>query len=245
MSKKIVTFTATGIGKNQLTYPMQRINETTIPTNISIDITTIIRSNVPTTKQPNYNYGELLGGGFYLRPDINDPDFKGYKIFKSFNSKCYKEYSVKKPPKNKYLLTIAYRPTSTRNVQKVAYDLAATGTRLSGKCTGGFTMGTTINIKTNRSSSGSVDITGSSIEISTVRKAFLLDKNCYKSLIVPFTDEYLVHADLLETIIGKAWLSENWKQYVMFLKQFGSHIAVKAMGIDMQQWRFAKTSVYL
>ena len=223
--------------KNQLTYPSERTNNTIKPTNIPTNITTNTPTNIPTTKQPNYHYDQLLGGGFFLpTTDINDPASNGFKIFRTFSYACYKGHPVKETQEKKH----QYHST------QMFYDSVATGTGLSSKLTGEFTMGTTLNIKTNSLSSGSVDIAGSSLEVSTVVKTLFLDENCYKSLTVPFTDEFMKQFDSLTPIIDKPWLPKGWKQYDTFLKQFGSHFVVRVtLGAYVQQWTFAKkTSHY-
>lgn len=197
--------------KNQLTYPSERTNNTIKPTNIPTNITTNTPTNIPTTKQPDYHYDQLLGGGFFLpTTDINDPASNGFKIFRTFSDTCYKGHPVKETQEKKH----QYHNT------QMFYDSVATGTGLSAKLTGEFTMGTTLNIKTSSLSSGSVDIAGSSLEVSTVVKTLFLDENCYKSLTVPFTDEFMKQFDSLTPIIDKPWLPKGWKQYDTFLKQF-------------------------
>ena len=108
---------------------------------------------------------------------------------------------------------------------------------------GKFTMGVTLNRKTNFLSSGSIEIKGMSIDIATHVKSLFLDESCFKNTKTEFTDEFMKFFDSLPVIVNQPWLSVSWQQYDTFLKTFGSHFVVQVLfGASVRQWTFAKSS---
>ena len=180
-------------------------------------------------------FREMSGGSFYLPEiDIYNPGSNGVKIFKPFAKECYKgveEMKVTKEFESMYSSTSEF------------YNAVATEGGISSLLKGKFTMGITLEMKTNSLSSGSIETKGMSIDIATHVKSLFLDENCFKSSKTEFTDDFMKLFDSLPVIINKPWLSVSWEPYDTFFKTFGSHFIVRVLfGASVRQWTFAKST---
>lgn len=217
----IIIFTHKGKNTNII----YNSNKAEVPNNISI----------PDNKLIDDRFREIFGGSFYLPEiDIYNPGSNGVKIFKPFATECYKDVQEMKVTQE---FETMYSSTPE------FYNSVAREVGISPLLKGKFTMGVTLNKMTNFLSSGSVQIKGMSIEISTYVKSTFLDENCFKSSKTEFTDDFMKLFDSLPVIIDQPWLSVSWQQYDTFLKTFGSHFVVRVLfGSSVRQWTFAKSS---
>ena len=192
-------------------------------------------SDHPKKNKSQESVPQQLGVSFYLpSTDIYDPVSNGLNIFNSFPEGCYKE--IQEGQKSK---EIDYQYSDINDI----YDSIATDTSISSALKGKFTMGVTLNIKTNLLSSGSVDVAGISIGAATHVKRFLLAQDCFKSAITSFNDKFMKDFNSLPVIIDKPWSRKSWKDYDMLLRKFGSHVIVQVLlGASVRQWTFAKSS---
>ena len=175
---------------------------------------------------------EILGRSFYL-PDIDiyNPKSNGFKVFRSIKPSCYKSKELRETKEQK---------TYYSNTQEFYKFLGAYG-GLSGSIRGKFTMGVTLEAKAEKSSGGSVDVNGMSVEKYSLVKSLFLDENCFKNSEVEFTNDFMKAFDSLPLTINKPWLVHSWRHYRWFLKKFGSHFTVQLhLGASVRQWTFAK-----
>ena len=192
-------------------------------------------SDHPKQNKSQESVPQQLGASFYLpSTDIYDPASNGFKIFKSFPKGCYKE--IQEGQKSK---EIDYQYSDINDI----YDSIATDTSISSALKGKFTMGVTLNIKTNLLSSGSADVAGISIGATKHVKSFFFDQDCFKSANTSFSDEFMKDFNSLPIIIDKPWSKKSWQDYDMLLRKFGSHVIVQVLlGASVRQWTFAKSS---
>ena len=101
------------------------------------------------------------------------------KIFKAFPNHCF--------------ITTDLRLTTTKadtykNTESF-YKKVSSDTNIHLSIAALFTMGATLNVKTNALTAGEKDVMGSSIEILTHTRSISLDENCYKSQSSPLTED--------------------------------------------------------
>ena len=102
-------------------------------------------------------------------------------------------------------------------------------------------MGLTLSSASKSMSSGSVNVTGTSINLRTLKDYYQISKDCLNR--ETFSKEFEEDFEKLPTKIEDPSKSSDWGDYDTFLKKYGSHI-LKAVhrGSRMVQWTFAKTS---
>ena len=177
---------------------------------------------------------DLLGASFYLpSTDIFDPGSSGFKIFKPFTESCYTEIPMRETKEIEHQFSKTYK----------FYTSLSLDTGISALLNGPFTMGATLNLKSDGISSGFVEVNGMFVEIATHVKSSYLNKNCYETPTIEFTDDFMNSFDLLPVQINEPWLSQSWEQYETFLNEYGSHFLVEVLfGASVRQWTFAKLS---
>ena len=175
-----------------------------------------------------------VGKGFYLPDkDIFSPLLGGNDIFKKIDGSCYKwkEQGITLKERS------AYENTHT------FYHKISSNSHLSVDLVGKYTMGATLNVKTQSISSGETNIKGESLNIGTYVNASYIDESCFKSSESQLTDDLISMFDSLPLTITNPWLLTSWQHYETFLKTFGSHFVTKSdLGIAVRQWTFAKSS---
>ena len=177
-----------------------------------------------------------LGQSFHLPDtDIINPFLEGYHIFKPFDRSCYRW--------EKQRVTVDQR--STFENTESFYKHISTGSKLSVKLTGKYTMGMTLSVKTKSISSGIVDIKGTSIHVYTYANTSYLNDDCFKSSKSQLTDDVMNMFDSLELNIIDPWKANSWTHYDTFLKTFGSHLVTKTyLGATARQWTFSKATAH-
>ena len=165
--------------------------------------------------------------------DIYSPILNGMNIFKPFPNSCFKSQGLRitRTKVDNYINTQSF-------YRKVTSD-----TNVALSIAGRFTMGVTLNVKTDSMTAGRKEVMGSSIEILTHTRSIFLDENCYKGPSSLLTDNILKVFDDLPETISKPWLSRSWWQYELFFKRFGTHFRTEVlMGSSLRQWTFATFS---
>ena len=177
--------------------------------------------------------GNVFTSQYLHDTDIYNPTMKGMKIFKPFPNSCFKsqELRITKTKVDNYINSKSF------------YHKVASDTKVDLSIADRFTMGATLNVKTESLSAGKKDVMGSSIEILTHTRSISLDENCYKSSSSSLTNDVLEAFDALPEIISKPWLGRSWLQYDLFFERFGTHFRTEVlMGSSLRQWSFAVSS---
>ena len=174
-----------------------------------------------------------VGKSLYLpKQDLMNPNFDGKNIFQHFDENCY--ISV---------------DTDRRTVEKRSYfhdtedfyKKISTDSGVDAKLQGSYTMGATLNTKTQSLSSGSVDVSGTTINIWTYVASTSLNPKCYKGSGIQLNGDLIEQLDSLPSKIDKPELESSWIQYDNFLKIYGTHLVSKVnYGAKITQWTFAK-----
>lgn len=163
--------------------------------------------------------------------DIYRETLNGMKIFKPFKNHCF--------------ISTNLRLTKTKvdtyaNAQSF-YEKTSSDTNIDASIAGRFTMGATLNVKTDQMTAGEKDVMGSSIEILTHTRSIALDENCYKNpSLSSLTDDILKEFDDLPENIREPWLHISWERYDRFFEKFGTHLRTEVLlGSSLRQWTFA------
>ena len=176
--------------------------------------------------------GNVFTSVYLPGKDIYSTTMNGMKIFKPFKNNCF--------------ITTDLRRSSSKyndysNTQAV-YHKISSETNVGLAIAGRFTMGATLNAKTESLSAGKKNVMGSSIEIFTHTRSIALDENCYKSSS-ELTDDILKDFDDLPENLYKPWLPDSWQIYDRFFKKFGTHLRTEVlMGSSVRQWNFVESS---
>ncbi|XP_066931927.1 DELTA-alicitoxin-Pse2b-like [Clytia hemisphaerica] len=166
--------------------------------------------------------------------DIYNPTLNGIKIFKRFENHCYISTN----------LHLTQTKLNTYRDTQSFYHKISSDTNIDLSIAGRFTMGFTLNAKTDALTAGEKDVMGSSAEIFTYTRAVTLDENCYMNPSSgSFTDDILKDFDDLPEVIKSPWLARNWDQYDRFFRKFGTHLRTEVLlGSSYRQWNFAESS---
>ena len=121
------------------------------------------------------------------------------------------------------------------------YKSMSDASSISASLVGPFTMGASLSSASKSMSSGSVKVTGTSINLHTLKDYYQISKDCLNR--ETFSKEFEEDFKKLPTKIEDPSKSSDWGDYDTFLKKYGSHI-LKAVhrGSRMMQWTFAKES---
>ena len=173
-----------------------------------------------------------LGRSLFLpNQDILNPNFDGKPIFETFKEDCYLSRKESRTEETR----------SRFHNTETFYKRLATVSGISAGLRGPYTMGVTLDIKTQDLSSGSVDVMGTSINIWTHVSSTELDPKCYKGPGSQIDDDLIKHLDNLPSEIAKPEYESSWIDYHIFLKTYGTHFVVKVHhGARITQWSFAK-----
>ena len=174
-----------------------------------------------------------VGKSMYMpKQDILNPNFDGRAIFQHFDDDCY--ISVDQDRR-----TVEKR--STFHNTDTFYKKNSTDSNVDVKLQGFYTMGATLNVKTQSVSSGSVDVSGTSINIWTYVASTTSDPKCYNGSSSQLHRDLIKQLDSLPSKIEKPDLESSWIQYENFLKTYGTHLVSKVnYGAKITQWTFAK-----
>ena len=174
-----------------------------------------------------------LGRSMFLpRQDIVNPTFDGKDIFEAFDPACFRITPEDKQTTEK---RSSFRDTNT------FYKKIATDSGISAHLQGPYTMGTTLNIKTQYLSSETNDISGTSIDIWIHVSSTSLEPKCYRGPQSKLDRELIKHLNSLPVDIRNPELASSWIQYENFLKTYGTHLVSEIhYGARMTQWTFAK-----
>ena len=119
------------------------------------------------------------------------------------------------------------------------YSSMAVSSSISASLKGKFTMGFSLSSASKSTSSGSVDVAGSSINVYTLTDYYEISKNCLNN--VQFSKEFEKDFGRLPTAIKDPYKRSSWVDYDTFLKKYGSHVLKTVhRGSRMVQWTFAK-----
>lgn len=179
----------------------------------------------------------VLGLGYYLpTTNVLDTLTGGTTIFESFDPSCFETINDTKISEN----TMSYYMDTSS-----FYSSISTATGLSGDISGMFTLGFTLNVATNALSSGSVDVSGVSIELSTTTSQLVLSQNCYLGDMSKgsLTEEFVNDVAALPLNPPNPQLLSSWENYQIFLEKYGSHIVTKVLfGSLIRQWSFSNVA---
>lgn len=155
----------------------------------------------------------LLGQSIYVpQTDLLGSAPNGAHPFLSVQASCMQNQPLHKSVRN----TDYYKDT------RALYSSIGTATGLQGNFQTDFSFGFTLDVTTKSISGAKRDVSGLSLELTEKAYILLLSKDCLlKGTPSPdFLDDF----QRLSSNIIKPWLSESWREYLIFLKKWGSHI---------------------
>ena len=171
-----------------------------------------------------------IGEAFYLpRKDLLGTFTGGASIFQEIPKECIMEHKQRMTRNDKSF----YENTES------FYSSMAVSSSISASLKGKFTMGFSLSSASKSTSSGSVDVAGSSINVYTLTDYYQISKNCLNN--VQFSKEFEKDFGRLPTDIKDPSKRSHWVDYDTFLKTYGSHVLKTVhRGSRMVQWTFAK-----
>ena len=171
-----------------------------------------------------------IGEAFYLpKKDLLGTFIGGASIFQEIPKECITEHKERTTRNDRSF----YENTES------FYNSMAVSSSISVRLKGKFTMGFSLSSASASESSGSVEVTGTSINLYTLKDYYQISKNCLNN--VQFSKEFEKDFGRLPTDIKDPSKRSQWEYYDTFLKKYGSHV-LKAVhrGSRMVQWTFAK-----
>ena len=173
-----------------------------------------------------------IGEAFYLPDsDLLGTFTEGASIFQEIPKECIKYHNQSKTRNDRSFY---------ENVESF-YKSVAVSASISPDVTGPFTMGVTLSSASKSMSSGSVNVTGTSINLHTLKDYYRISKDCLNK--EKFSKEFEEDFERLPTTIEDPSERSDWGDYNTFLKKYGSHILTAVhRGSRMVQWTFAKES---
>ena len=171
-----------------------------------------------------------IGEAFYLPDsDLLGTFTEGASIFQEIPKDCIRYHDQSRTRNDR----------SFYENDEAFYKSMAVSASISASLIGPFTMGVTLSSASQSMSSGSVEVTGTSINIYTLKDYYQISKDCLNK--EQFSKEFEKDFESLPTKIEDPSKISDWGDYDTFLKKYGSHI-LKAVhrGSRMVQWTFAK-----
>lgn len=158
----------------------------------------------------------------------------GIQLFSSLQGRCIQNQSLHKSVRN----TDYYKDTET------LYSTIATTNGLQANFETDFSFGFTLDVTTKSISGEKRDASGSSLQLTEKAYILLLSKDCMlqRTPSPQFMDDF----QRLNSSISKPWLASSWQEYLIFLKEWGSHIITGVtQGSSIISYSFAeKTQKY-
>ena len=173
-----------------------------------------------------------IGEAFYLPDsDLLGTFTEGASIFQEIPKECIKYHNQSRTRNDRSFY---------QNADSFFKSMSVSSS-ISASLKGPFTMGVTLSSASKSMSSGSVEVTGTSINLHTLKDYYQISKDCLNK--EQFSKEFEEDFESLPTKIEDPSKSSDWGDYDTFLKKYGSHI-LKAVhrGSRMVQWTFAKKS---
>ena len=173
-----------------------------------------------------------IGEAFYLPDsDLLGTFTEGASIFQEIPKDCikYNNQSLTRNDRSFYQNADSF------------YKSMSVSSSISASLVGPFTMGVSLSSASQSMSSESVKVTGTSINLHTLKDYYEISKDCLNK--EQFSKEFEEDFEKLPTTIDDPSKPSNWGDYDTFLKKYGSHILIAVhRGSRMMQWTFAKKS---
>ena len=185
---------------------------------------------VESSSQPANNDTYALGQSIYVpETDLLGSVPNGIHLFSLLQAGCIQNQSLPKSVRN----TDYYKDTET------LYSTIATTTGLQVNFENDFSFGFTLDAITHGISSKNRDVSGSSLQLTEKAYILLLSKDCLlQGTPLP---QFMEDFHRLNSTINDPWLAESWREYLIFLKKWGSHIITGAtQGSSIIQYSFAE-----
>ena len=174
-----------------------------------------------------------IGRSFYI-PNYNllgDDMFGGYTFFEKVPSTCLKTQTLHRNVDR----DVYYSSTSS------FYNHLSTQTSISADLKGAFTMGTTLDVTTQSISENKRTISGVTLDVHAARSVEYLEKSCSHELVL--NENVRRSFENLPPTISEPWMQSSWREYMIFLNTYGSHIVREVVyGSSIYQHCFAESS---
>ena len=173
-----------------------------------------------------------IGEAFYLpKRDLLGTFTEGASIFQDIPKECIKYHNQSKTRNDRSFYESA----------DSFYRSMSDASSISASLIGPFTMGVSLSSASQSMSSGSVEVTGTSINIYTLKDYYEISKDCLNE--EQFSKGFEKDFESLPTKIEDPSKHSDWGDYLTFLKKYGSHILTAVhRGSRMMQLTFAEKS---
>ncbi|XP_029181532.2 DELTA-thalatoxin-Avl2a-like [Acropora millepora] len=172
----------------------------------------------------------FLGQSIYVpNTDLLGSVPNGIHPFSLIQEHCIQNQSLHKSVRN----TNYFRDT------EALYGSIATTIGLQGNFETDFSFGFTLDATTKSISGAKRDVSGLSLELKEKAYILLLSKDCL--LQATPSPQFMYNFQSLSSKISKPWLAESWREYLIFLKKWGSHIITGVtLGSSIVEYSFAE-----
>lgn len=185
---------------------------------------------VRSSSHPAENETYALGKSIYLPDtDLLGSAPNGIPLFSSLSASCTQNQSLHKSTRN----TAYYKDT------QALYSNIATTSGLQANFESDFSLGFTLDATTKSISGEQRAVSGLSLHLTEKAYILLQSKECLLqgTPSLQFIDDF----QRLSSNISNPWLLESWREYLIFLKKWGSHIITGVtQGSSIIQYSFAK-----
>ena len=175
----------------------------------------------------------FIGRSFYI-PNYNllsGDMFGGYTFFKKVPSTCLKTHKLHRNVDT----DVFFSSTSS------FYNRLSTHTSISADLKGAFTMGTTLDVTTQSISEDKRTVAGVTLDVHAARSVDYLEKSCSHELVL--NENVRKSFENLPLTISEPWMQSSWREYMIFLNTYGSHIVREVVyGSSIYQHCFAESS---